>query len=757
MLTLTRPHSTISNNIPPQNIEAEEAILGGILLDPGAIAIVSNILPSEQAFYVHAHQIIYKACLTLHKKNQPTDLMAVTNYLQDKKKLDEAGGSFKLIQLLDCTVSTVNIDRHAQLVANKWLRRRCITLGHDTIDAGYDTFNDIAEVIEALHAEVSQYKSQTKKESCINEVITMRYQKIIEEFREIEMKCTDPGFRLFCIQELATKYRKSERQLESIFYKYLVDKEDEAVKYINKIREEIGDKVNAWYLHGFIPKGTVVLIHSLGGLGKSRLCYEFAYRLASGTSWGQFQVTAPRRKVLLVQTDELTTDTMRAIADRWTDSEIDCHIAHKSRWSVEHVARLKKEIQEHKFDVIVIDSMTSINKHNIFSENETEYARPILLLKEIAEELGCTFIIVHHSNSAGQSRGTKAIFNSVSLVLSLHLPSEGSSRETPNRFLCIEKSRFQRPMKYRLRYEIDEETHQWNWICDGEDVKEVDTDQPVKQRVLDDLASHRNTLWEAREIYERIGGTYDAVRRACYQLSNDGLVERRRSVKQGTPWGYFLAWEDDRVPDRQNNDQETIGNMIRNGNSDSISISGVPDHAIAKNASNNSQNILEKNNDRTIGNLPKLDTEQVSVPDHLPDRFPIVKKDNFTDNSQNADTEQVSVPDHLPDRQGQVPDHLPDRFPIAKKDNFTNNSQNADTEQVSVPDRQGQVPDRQGQVPDRTRYKYVGKDFRLEQMCLMQPYLQIAEVRGKMARVTAPNWKVINEIPLKDLKPKSDR
>ena len=414
MLTLARPQSTISNNIPPQNIEAEEAILGGILLDPGAIAVVSNILPSEQAFYVRAHQIIYKACLTLHKKNQLTDLMAVTSYLQDKKKLDEAGGSFKLIQLLDCTVSAVNIDRHAQLVAEKWMRRRLIALSHDAIDAGYDTFNDVAEVIEALHAEFSQYKSQIKKESSINEMMTMRYQKIIEEFREIELKCTDPGLRLFCIQELAAKYRKSERQLEALFYKHLVNKEDEPIKYLNQLREEIGDKTNAWFLHGFIPKGTVVLIHSYGGLGKSRLAYEFALHLASGTAWGQFQVTAPRRKVMLVQTDELTTDTMRAIGDRWPSGEIDRYVAHKSRWSTDHVAKLAQEMEQENIDVAVIDSYTTVNKHSIFSENETEYARPILQLKEIAEETGKTIIIIHHSNSAGQSRGTKAIFNSAS-------------------------------------------------------------------------------------------------------------------------------------------------------------------------------------------------------------------------------------------------------------------------------------------------------------------------------------------------------
>lgn len=699
MITLTRPQTAISNNIAPQNIEAEEAILGGILLDPTAIAIVSNILPSEQAFYVHAHQIIYKACLTLHKKNQLTDLMAVTSYLQDKKKLEEVGNTLKLVQLLDRTVSAVNVDRYAQLIAEKWTRRQIIALGHNIIDAGYDTFNDIAELVESLHAETSQFKCETKKESSINEVIAMRYQKIIEEFREIEMKCTDPGFRLFCIQELAAKYRKSERQLESIFYKYLVDKEDETISYINQVREEIGDKVNAWYLHGFIPKGAVVLIHSLGGLGKSRLCYEFTYRLVSGQAWGDFQVTAPRRKVLLVQTDEQTTDTMRAIADRWTDSQIDCHVAHKSRWSVEHVARLKKEIQEHKFDVIVIDSVTSVNKHSIFSENETEYARPILLLKEIAEELGCTFIIIHHSNSAGQSRGTKAIFNSVSLVLSLQLPSEGSSRTSPNRLLCIEKSRFQRPTNYRLRYEIDEETHQWNWICDGE-VGEDETDRPVKERILEYLASNRNTPWEAREIYDRIGGTYDNVRRACYRLANDGLIGRKRSQRDSKAWGYFLTWEGSDRSDRYDrdriDDRITIGSNDQIQNQVSESNSVRSDHPIVKNAPKNSQITAQKN-------------EQIN------DRM--IRSDrSHPETTINHEFQESNRSDH----------------PIR-----------------SLCDRDAIVSDRI--ESDRVLYKYVGNDPMLKPVCVAKEYLEIVEVKGNTAIVSAPGWVMTKRIPLSHL------
>ena len=125
------------NNLPPQNIEAEETILGGILLDPEAIAVVSAILPPE-AIYIPAHRDIYKAALALHEKGKPTDLMSVTSYLYDHELLDKIGGQGKLSQLVDRTVSAVNCDRYAELVLAKYHKRQLIKTGHDITQLGYD-------------------------------------------------------------------------------------------------------------------------------------------------------------------------------------------------------------------------------------------------------------------------------------------------------------------------------------------------------------------------------------------------------------------------------------------------------------------------------------------------------------------------------------------------------------------------------------------------------------------------------------------
>ncbi|MBW4538477.1 MAG: replicative DNA helicase [Myxacorys chilensis ATA2-1-KO14] len=143
----------INDRIPPQNIDAEEAILGGILLDPDAIARILDILKPE-AFYLSAHQEIFRAALTLTNQGTPVDLMSITTWLQDRGLLDKIGGQSKLVQLVDRTVSAVNIDQYAQLVTDKYLRRKLISAGHQISQLGHDTKRDLEHVLDEAEQKV---------------------------------------------------------------------------------------------------------------------------------------------------------------------------------------------------------------------------------------------------------------------------------------------------------------------------------------------------------------------------------------------------------------------------------------------------------------------------------------------------------------------------------------------------------------------------------------------------------------------------
>lgn len=146
-------------NLPPANIEAEEAILGGILFDPQAISLVeASLLPS--AFYVSAHQEIYQTALKLYHQGNPTDFMAVSTYLADQDRLDRVGGTAKLAQLLNRTVSAINVDRYVDLVMDKFHRRRVIEVGHKIVDFGYDSTLELEKLLNDSEQEIFSVTQQ---------------------------------------------------------------------------------------------------------------------------------------------------------------------------------------------------------------------------------------------------------------------------------------------------------------------------------------------------------------------------------------------------------------------------------------------------------------------------------------------------------------------------------------------------------------------------------------------------------------------
>ncbi len=129
--------SAVSRATPPQSIEAEESVLGGILLDPGAFKRVKGRV-FQQDFYVQAHRIIFKALTELAIADQPTDLITLSQKLQDENQFDRVGGVGKLSKLIDGTMSAVNVDKYADLVREKSLKRMMIAAANRIIDTGYD-------------------------------------------------------------------------------------------------------------------------------------------------------------------------------------------------------------------------------------------------------------------------------------------------------------------------------------------------------------------------------------------------------------------------------------------------------------------------------------------------------------------------------------------------------------------------------------------------------------------------------------------
>ena len=81
----------MQDRVPPQNIEAEQSVIGAMLIDKNAVSLVTEKLMPED-FYRQAHQVIYSAILTLHSKNEPIDMITLINELKKMNRLDDVGG-----------------------------------------------------------------------------------------------------------------------------------------------------------------------------------------------------------------------------------------------------------------------------------------------------------------------------------------------------------------------------------------------------------------------------------------------------------------------------------------------------------------------------------------------------------------------------------------------------------------------------------------------------------------------------------------
>jgi replicative DNA helicase len=177
--------SAFSNSLPPQNVDAEESILGGILLDPEAIGRVADLLVAE-AFYINDHKEIYKAALALHNQGKPTDLMSVTTWLYDHELLEKVGGQSKLAQLVDRTVSAVNIDRFAALVIDKYLRRQLIEAGNEIVQLGYETSLELQTVLDQSEQKIFGLTQKRPQQGLVPMSDTL-----IQAFKEIERRHQD--------------------------------------------------------------------------------------------------------------------------------------------------------------------------------------------------------------------------------------------------------------------------------------------------------------------------------------------------------------------------------------------------------------------------------------------------------------------------------------------------------------------------------------------------------------------------------------
>lgn len=169
------------DRVPPQNVEAEQAVLGAIFLEPSSLTVTSEMLRPED-FYRSAHQKIFRAMVKLNDEGKAVDLIIVTEELAANKGLEDVGGVAYLSELAGSVPTAANVEYYARIVEEKSLLRRLIRTATNIAQEGYSREDEVEGLLgeaEKSIMEVAQRKNSGSFEN-IKDVLVRAYDNIEE-------------------------------------------------------------------------------------------------------------------------------------------------------------------------------------------------------------------------------------------------------------------------------------------------------------------------------------------------------------------------------------------------------------------------------------------------------------------------------------------------------------------------------------------------------------------------------------------------
>lgn len=169
----------IEERVPPQNIEAEQAVLGAMLIDKEAIAKASEILTADD-FYREAHRVIFTVMLELYNKNEAVDMVTVTDILKRDNKLEDIGGIAYITSLANAVLTAANVKFHADIVAEKSVLRQLVRVSTEIAAMGYEANDDVGTLLDTAESRILEISNRKKKSDFtpINDVLMQSVQNI---------------------------------------------------------------------------------------------------------------------------------------------------------------------------------------------------------------------------------------------------------------------------------------------------------------------------------------------------------------------------------------------------------------------------------------------------------------------------------------------------------------------------------------------------------------------------------------------------
>lgn len=150
----------MEQRVPPQNVEAEQAVLGAMLLSHDAVILAMERLQSHD-FYRDVHRVIFEGMEHLHRENKEIDVITLTEELRRMKRLDDVGGVEYVLQLPNMVATAANIEYHANIVSEKALARNLISTCTELTTEAYDGEKEPEDLLDDAERKILQL-SDTK-------------------------------------------------------------------------------------------------------------------------------------------------------------------------------------------------------------------------------------------------------------------------------------------------------------------------------------------------------------------------------------------------------------------------------------------------------------------------------------------------------------------------------------------------------------------------------------------------------------------
>jgi len=187
----------VTEKITPQNLEAEQSLLGSLMIDKDAVIRVADIVRSED-FYKESHGIIYEAILDLFARHEPIDILSLTSKLEEHGKLEQIGGRSYLMTLTNSVPTASHVVHYANIVQKKATLRRLLIAAGEITSLGYNEEEEVENVLDRAEQKLFAVSQKYLKQIFIpiKNILTEAFDRIDELHREKgKLRGLPTGFR----------------------------------------------------------------------------------------------------------------------------------------------------------------------------------------------------------------------------------------------------------------------------------------------------------------------------------------------------------------------------------------------------------------------------------------------------------------------------------------------------------------------------------------------------------------------------------